>query len=130
MSVEFLTNEWFDEQERIKGSIAGLEMNEKLAQLVANLIIDIGDGSTYDACYRGGFLEKGHADTAEATIHLPAKIAYNGLILGNTGQAVAAMMSGKIKLDGNKMTLMALANARPTETHKQFMSKLKEVTTI
>lgn len=130
MVVRFLSDDWFEMQGTIKGSVEGLQINEKLAAMVANLVIENEEGELFEACFRGGFLEKGHGSDASATITLPEMIAYKGLVLGDTGQAVGAMMSGKVKVEGSKTALMALASARPTETQKEFTKRLKEATKI
>lgn len=125
MTHAFLSDEWFDEHDRL---MQGVEMPGALSKVVANLRIKRSDTSVFEARIDGGFIRKGFSDAASATIAAYEETIYKALVLGDVKSAMPAVFSGKLKIDGDKATLVKLALAPPTESQQSFTGRLKQMT--
>jgi alkyl sulfatase BDS1-like metallo-beta-lactamase superfamily hydrolase len=126
MTLKFLSDEWFAAYD---AGCQGVQVAAALANSISNLRIRRA-GAEIETSYVGGFMRKGFHEKATATISVDDKIVFEAIVLGNFKAAFPALFKGKIKIEGNKATLIALAGIAPTESQKTLYAKLKEITEV
>jgi hypothetical protein len=127
MPHRFLSDEWFAVYNRLRENV---EIPDKLAELLVNLNVRLNDGSQLAARMQDGFIHKGHADGAIATIAAPEQIIYNGIVLGDLKSALPAVFAGDLRIDGSKAALIKLAGVAPTPSQRAFTEQLRQITTL
>jgi len=125
----FLTDEWFEQVEKM-GSEAG-ELN--LPPALANMIINLKVSDTeqdIEANFADGLLHRGLNDAATTTLLLDRSILQSIITDFDTNQIMGAFMSGKIRVEGDMSQLMAVQTARPSSEQKELYTRIKSMTTM
>lgn len=123
----FLTDEWFNEVERLGDEAGDLNLPPALANMSMNLNVTDSEGGDVQAYLSEGKLKKG-TTTAPTTLNL-TKDAIKDLAFDfDMNKAMQAFMSGKIRVDGDMSQLMTLQSAQPSNEQKQLFEKIIAIT--
>ena len=123
----FLTDEWFNEVERLGDEAGDLNLPPALANMSMNLNVTDAEGSDVQAYLSEGKIKKG-STSAPTTLNL-SKEALKDLVFDfDMNKAMQAFMSGNIRVDGDMSQLMTLQSAKPSDEQKQLFEKIMAIT--
>jgi hypothetical protein len=74
-------------------------------------------------------VDNGHLEDPDLTVTVDYDTAKAILVDGDAQAAMAAFMSGRIKIDGDVALLLALQNAPVDPAHQELARKIREITT-
>ena len=127
MGVKFLSDEWFAKVAELTEEAGDIEVPAPLAELTVNMTVATDDGEKKVHMAKGVF-QNGHADGAPATIILPADLAKQLFIEGDTQAGMQAFMSGQMQVEGDVSQLMVLQSVQPTDDMKDLADEIKGIT--
>jgi putative sterol carrier protein len=128
MTYAFLSEDWFNEAHSIREKYTG-ELPEITAVIKINQVITdvpFGDGeilSFIDTSSGRLSMEPGSLDDADATVTTDYDTAKALFVDLDQATAMQAFMSGKIKVQGDMMKMMALQTAVP---ENEFTGKIAD----
>jgi putative sterol carrier protein len=125
----FLTNEWFEQVEKMGQEAGELNLPPALANMIVNLKLSDTD-QDIEANFTNGLLHRGLNDAATTTLLLDRSILQSIITDFDTNQIMGAFMSGKIRVEGDMSQLMAVQTARPSTEQKELYSRIKSMTTM
>jgi putative sterol carrier protein len=125
----FLTNEWFEQVEKMGQEAGELNLPPALANMIVNLKVSDTD-QDIEANFTNGLLHRGLNDAATTTLLLDRSILQSIITDFDTNQIMGAFMSGKIRVEGDMSQLMAVQTARPSTEQKELYSSIKSMTTM
>ncbi|WP_298807242.1 SCP2 sterol-binding domain-containing protein [uncultured Psychrobacter sp.] len=125
----FLTDEWFEQVEKMGNEAGELNLPPVLASMVVNLKVAEAD-KTIEANFANGLLHRGLNDNATTTLLLDRDILQSIITDFDTNQIMGAFMSGKIRVEGDMSQLMAVQTARPSAEQKELYTRIKSMTTM
>ena len=135
MTHMFLSEEWMAAARAIREKCADQIPEVTTSIRINQVIIDVpfGDGevrSYLDTSSGSVSMELGELDTADATITTDYATAKALFVDQDQAIAMQAFMSGKIKVQGDMMKMMALQTAVPSnEFTEQIAEEIKSITT-
>ena len=118
MGFQFLSDQWFDEAERLRAEI-NPEVPDAIKDLVINLKVTGAPDGDVEARMAGGKFEKGLADDAPTTLTVPFEVALAMFIQGDQNAAMQAFMSGQITVEGDMTKVMTLQAVTPSPESKK-----------
>ena len=125
----FLTDEWFEQVEKMGNEAGELNLPPVLANMVVNLKVAEAD-KTIEANFANGLLHRGLNENATTTLLLDRDILQSIITDFDTNQIMGAFMSGKIRVEGDMSQLMAVQTARPSAEQKELYTRIKSMTTM
>jgi len=112
----FLSDEWLEETRRIRAEYAGaipeVPLSVRMNQVVQE--VPFGSGVIHahvDTSSGRPMLEIGHLEQPDVTVTLSYETARALIVDGDAQTAMAAFLSGKIRIDGDITKMMALQSA-------------------
>ena len=123
----FLTDEWFNEVDRLTAEAGDLNLPPALANTKINLKITNTANGDVNAALENGVLKKGETD-ATTTINIDHETLKAIALKGDMNEAMNAFMSGKIRIDGDMGQVMALQTAKPSVEQKDLFKKIYAMT--
>jgi SCP-2 sterol transfer family len=134
MTHPFLSNEWMDAARDIRAKYHDQVPKVTTSIRINQVITDVpfGDGtvtSYLDTSSGDVVMELGELEGADATVTTDYATAKAMFVDGDQAVAMQAFMSGKIKVQGDMMKLMAMQTAMPQDdVSKQIAAEIKEIT--
>ena len=113
----FLSDEWFNEVDRLTAEAGDLNLPPTLANSKLNLNVTNTANGDVSASLQNGILKKGATD-ASTTINIDEQTLIAIALKGDMNEAMNAFMSGKIRIDGDMGQVMALQTAKPSVEQK------------
>ncbi|AWT49476.1 SCP-2 sterol transfer family protein [Psychrobacter sp. YP14] len=123
----FLTDEWFNEVDRLTKEAGELNLPPALANMKLNLKVTNTANGDVDASLVDGVLKKGASD-ANTTINIDEETLKAIALKGDMNEAMNAFMSGKIRIDGDMGQVMALQTTKPSAEQKELFKKIYSMT--
>lgn len=125
----FLTDEWFEQVEKMGQQAGELNLPPALANMIVNLKVSDSD-QEIEANFADGLLHRGLNDDATTTLLLDRTILQSIITDFDTNEIMGAFMGGKIRVEGDMSQLMAVQTARPSAEQKALYSDIKSMTTM
>lgn len=123
----FLSDEWFNEVDRLTEEAGNLNASPSLANMQMNLNVTESTNGNVEAHLADGILKKGYVD-ADTTVIIDESTLKNVLFDGNMNKAMEAFMSGKIRIEGDMSQMMALQSVKPSIEQKELFKKIYAMT--
>jgi len=127
MAVTFLSDEWFQEVERLQQEASPIDVPEQLANLDLNLDVAADQGNV-EMCMTGGKFQKGFHEGAPIKMALSSDLAMKIFIEFDQSAAMQAFMAGQLTVEGDMSQLMALQTVQPSADQKQLLNNILELT--
>ena len=118
----FLTDEWFNEVDRLTAEAGDLNLPPSLANTKINLNVTGTANGDVSAALENGVLKKGETE-ANTTINIDVETLKAIALKGDMNEAMNAFMSGKIRIDGDMGQVMALQTAKTSPEQKDLFKK-------
>lgn len=125
MSVQFLTESWFDKIQELRTQAGDIEISDSLKGVKINVTAD-----GVEMCLNEGFFEKGHDNDAPATLIVTKDLAYRLLIENDQSAGMQGFMSGELRVEGDMSQIMSLQTVQPSDDQKALQAKIQEVTEV
>lgn len=125
----FLTDEWFEQVEKMGSEAGELNLPPALANMIVNLKVSDTD-KDIEANFADGLLHRGLNSNGTTTLLLDRSILQSIITDFDTNQIMCAFMSGKIRVEGDMSQLMAVQTARPSAEQKELYKRIKSMTTM
>ena len=125
----FLTDNWFEEVEKMGNEAGELNLPPALENMVINLKVTDGD-EVIESHFANGLLHKGLNAEATTTLLLDRNTLQSIITDFDMNEIMGAFMSGKIRVEGDMSQLMALQTARPSDEQKALFKVIKSMTTL
>ena len=125
----FLTDEWFEQVEKMGSEVGELNLPPALANMIVNLKVSDTE-KDIEANFADGLLHRGLNSNGTTTLLLDRSILQSIITDFDTNQIMGAFMSGKIRVEGDMSQLMAVQTARPSAEQKELYKRIKSMTTM
>ena len=125
----FLTDNWFEEVEKMGNEAGELNLPPALENMVINLKVTDGD-EVIESHFANGLLHKGLNAEATTTLLLDRNTLQSIITDFDMNEIMGAFMSGKIRVEGDMSQLMAVQTARPSAEQKELYTRIKSMTTM
>lgn len=119
--AQFLSQAWFDEVAALNAQSGELNLPPSLDSLVLNATVEQDTPTLLHL--RGGIIHQGHTDGAVSTITIDGDTLGNIIKTGDTSLAIEAFMMGKIRVDGDMSSVMALQSAKPSPEQRHYLNR-------
>ncbi len=125
MPVEFLSSEWFDRAHQIIEELGGLDLPSEAESVFVDIFVPDGPSGPIEVHLRGGVLSSGFAQNAPTKLTMPFALTYAIFIKTDKLAAMKALVTGKVKVDGELSRLMSLAQiGGPSPLIQTFQEKV------
>jgi putative sterol carrier protein len=134
MPYQFLTPEWMDAAKAIRekhaAEAAKVTTSIRMNQVITNVPFGEGTVKTYlDTSTGDVVMELGELDTPDLTITTDYDTAQKLFVDQDPAAGMQAFMSGKIKVQGDMMKMMAMQTSMPQdEAAKEIAKEIKDIT--
>ncbi len=134
MPNPFLSDEWMADVKVIRakyeGQTSAVAQSIRVNQVVTGAPFGDGTVKSYiDTSSGSVVMELGELEAADVTVTTDYDTARKMFVEGDQAAAMQAFMSGKIKVQGDMMKMMALQTAMPTdEATKAIAEEIKVIT--
>jgi hypothetical protein len=134
MSHAFLSDDWMtavkEIRARYEGQVGTISMSIRINQVVTDVPFGEGTVTSYIDTSTGDLvMELGELEAADATITTDYATAKAMFVDQDQAAAMQAFMSGKVKVQGDMMKLMALQTAMPNDSaSQQIAEEIKAIT--
>jgi len=127
MAFQFLSDEWFQEVDKLIAAAGDLQIPPAMKAVEVNVTITSPAGST-DLFMKDGLFTQGHQPDAEASITLSEELARKIFVDGDAAAGVQAFLAGEMKLEGDLKKLVAMQTVEPSEPQKALTKKIAAIT--
>lgn len=124
----FLTEEWFSKVDELTAQAGDLNLPASLANLTMNLVVSDETTGNTELSLAGGVIKKGLSDSAKTTLRMDAETLRKVFLEFDMTAAMQAFMTGKIKVEGDMLQLMALQTAKPSAEQKALFKNVLQHT--
>ena len=134
MTHQFLSDEWMAAAKEIRAKYEGqtpkIATSLRINQVVTDVPFGEGTVASYIDTSSGDLVtDLGELEGADATVTTDYTTAKALFVDGDQAVAMQAFMSGKIKVQGDMMKIMAMQTAMPNDEISQKISEeIKEMT--
>jgi putative sterol carrier protein len=134
MTYQFLTEEWMTAakaiREKYADQVPAVTVSIRMNQVITD--VPFGDGtvkSYLDTSSGSVEMELGELETADLTVTTDYDTARKVFVDQDQAAGMQAFMSGKIKVQGDMMKMMAMQTGMPqTDITKQVAEEIKAIT--
>jgi len=134
MAHQFLSDEWMvaarEIRARYQGDSVKIPVGVRMNQIITGVPFGEGTVATYTDTTSGSLdIDLGHLETVDVTVTTDYTTARNIFVEQDPNFTMQAFMSGKIKVEGDMLKMMALQGAMPQdETAKIIAAEIKSIT--
>jgi hypothetical protein len=128
MAFQFLSDEWFNEFDKIRASFGDMDIPDKLVGITINLTVTDGPEGEKHVHFKEGSFVKGHSDDAMTTLTLPFDLCKKALLGNDTKAAMKGFMTRKIKVKGDMSKMLTLASIKAEGDMEALRLKAWEMT--
>ena len=134
MPHPFLSDEWMAEAKAIRQRYAGqtgtVTQSLKINQVVTDAPFGEGTVQSHIDTSSGDFvMDLGHLDDADVTVTTDYATAKAIFVDQDQAAGMQAFMTGRIKVQGDMMKMMAMQTAMPQDdTAKKIAAEIKDIT--
>ena len=134
MTHQFLTEEWMTAakaiREKYADQVPAVTVSIRMNQVITD--VPFGDGTVrvfLDTSSGAVDMELGELDTPDLTVTTDWETARKIFVDGDQAAGMQAFMSGKIKVQGDMMKMMAMQTSMPQDDiAKQIASEIQAIT--
>lgn len=137
MSHPFLSSAWMDEaraiREKYAAEAAKVTASIRMNQVITDVPESVGSGDTIrafmDTSSGDVVMELGELEAPDLTLTIDYDTARKIFVEQDQAAGMQAFMSGKIKVQGDMMKMMAMQTSMPQDDiAKQIASEIKQIT--
>lgn len=127
MRYPFLSDEWFTEVDKLIAAAGDLQIPEPMRVAKVNITVT-GAGGSYQLAMREGLFSRGHDPSFQTSLTVGEDIARKIFVEGDAAAGVQAFLEGKIQVDGDLATVVAMQTVEPSEPQKKLSRQIAAIT--
>ena len=127
MSYQFLSDEWFQEVDRLIAAAGDLQIPAAMKAVEVNVTVTAPTGNT-QLFMKDGLFTRGHKDSAPTKLTIASELARKIFVDGDAAAGVQAFLEGKMQVEGDLAKLVAMQTVEPSEPQKQLTKKIAAIT--
>jgi hypothetical protein len=126
MPNPFLSDEWFEEAQRIGSDIAP----PGATSITLNVVVTDSPNGDQELHLKGGNFGRGLVEGAPTKATVPYDVARQLFVDGNPQVAMQAFMSGQLRIEGDMSQLMMMQSSvmAPNERQLALHQRLRDIT--
>jgi len=127
MRYPFLSDEWFTEVDKLIAAAGDLQIPEPMRVAKVNITVTTASGST-QLSMKDGLFTRGHDPSFSTSLTVAEDIARKIFVDGDAAAGVQAFLEGKIQVDGDLATVVAMQTVEPSEPQKKLTRQIQAIT--
>jgi ribosomal protein S4E len=127
MRYPFLSDEWFAEVDKLIAAAGDLQIPDAMKTAKVNITVTSASGTTQLAM-RDGLFTRGHDPSFSTSLTVGEDIARKIFVEGDAAAGVQAFLEGKIQVDGDLATVVAMQTVEPSEPQKKLTRQIAAIT--
>ena len=127
MRYPFLSDEWFTEVDKLIAAAGDLQIPEPMRVAKVNITVTSAGGS-HQLAMREGLFSRGHDPSFQTSLTVGEDIARKIFVEGDAAAGVQAFLEGKIQVDGDLATVVAMQTVEPSEPQKKLSRQIAAIT--
>jgi hypothetical protein len=127
MPYQFLSDEWFQEVDRLIAAAGDLEIPDAMKAVEVNVTVTSPGGNT-ELFMKDGLFTRGHQPSAPTKLTIESALARKIFVDGDAAAGVQAFLEGKMQVEGDLAKLVAMQTVEPSEPQKALTKKIAAIT--
>jgi hypothetical protein len=127
MPYQFLSDEWFQEVDKLIAAAGDLKIPPAMKAVEVNVTVTSPTGNT-ELFMKDGLFTRGHQAGAGASLTIASDLARKIFVDGDTAAGVQAFLEGKMQVEGDLAKLVAMQTVEPSEPQKRLTKQIAAIT--
>ena len=127
MPYQFLSDEWFQEVDRLIAAAGDLKIPDAMKAVDVNVTVTAPGGNT-ELFMKDGLFTRGHQPSAPTKLTIESALARKIFVDGDAAAGVQAFLEGKMQVEGDLAKLVAMQTVEPSEPQKALTKKIAAIT--
>jgi len=127
MPYQFLSDEWFQEVDRLIAAAGDLEIPDAMKAVEVNVTVTSPGGNT-ELFMKDGLFTRGHQPSAPTKLTIESALARKIFVDGDAAAGVQAFLEGKMQVEGDLAKLVAMQTVEPSGPQKALTKKIAAIT--
>jgi len=127
MPYQFLSDEWFQEVDRLIAAAGDLKIPDAMKAVEVNVTVTSPGGNT-ELFMKDGLFTRGHQPSAPTKLTIESALARKIFVDGDAAAGVQAFLEGKMQVEGDLAKLVAMQTVEPSEPQKALTKKIAAIT--
>ena len=127
MRYPFLSDEWFAEVDKLIAAAGDLQIPDAMKTAKVNITVTSASGDK-ELAMRDGLFTRGHDSSFATKLTVGEDIARKIFVEGDAAAGVQAFLEGKIQVDGDLATVVAMQTVEPSEPQKKLTRQIAAIT--
>jgi hypothetical protein len=127
MPYQFLSDEWFQEVDRLIAAAGDLKIPDAMKAVEVNVTVTAPGGNT-ELFMKDGLFTRGHQPGAPTKLTIESALARKIFVDGDAAAGVQAFLEGKMQVEGDLAKLVAMQTVEPSEPQKALTKKIAAIT--
>jgi hypothetical protein len=127
MPYQFLSDEWFQEVDRLIAAAGDLAIPDAMKAVEVNVTVTSPGGNT-ELFMKDGLFTRGHQPSAPTKLTIESALARKIFVDGDAAAGVQAFLEGKMQVEGDLAKLVAMQTVEPSEPQKALTKKIAAIT--
>jgi hypothetical protein len=127
MRLTFLSDEWFAKVDELIAAAGDLQIPEPMRDAKVNVTVTAANGET-KLHLEHGLFKQGHHPAFTTTLTVGDEIARKIFVEGDAAAGVQAYLEGKIVVDGDLASVVAMQTVEPSEPQRRLTRQISAIT--
>jgi hypothetical protein len=127
MRYAFLSEDWFTEVDKLIAAAGDLKIPDAMKTAKVNITVTSPSGNR-ELAMRDGLFTRGHDPTFTTSLTVGEEIARKIFVEGDAAAGVQAFLEGKIQVEGDLATVVAMQTVEPSDPQKKLTQKIAAIT--
>jgi hypothetical protein len=128
MRLEFLSDEWFNKVDELIAGAGDLKIPDAMRTAKVNITVKTAKGGEAKCFLQDGLFKRGHEPGFTTSLTLDESIARKIFVDGDAAAGVQAFLEGKIQVEGDLATVVAMQTVEPSEPQMALTRKIAAIT--
>jgi hypothetical protein len=127
MRLTFLSDEWFSKVDELIAAAGDLQIPEPMRTAKINVTVTSTSGNK-DLHLENGLFKRGHNPAFATKLTVGEDIARKIFVEGDAPAGVQAFLEGKIQVDGDLATVVAMQTVEPSAPQQRLTQQISAIT--
>jgi hypothetical protein len=127
MRLTFLSDEWFTKVDELIAAAGDLQIPEPMRVAKVNITVTSASGTT-ELHLQDGLFKRGHVQAFTTKLSVGEDIARKIFVDGDAPAGVQAFLEGKITVDGDLATVVAMQTVEPSAAQQRLSRQIAAIT--
>jgi hypothetical protein len=127
MPYAFLSDEWFTEVDKLIAGAGDLKIPPAMKDAKVNITVTTANGSK-ELAMKDGLFTRGHDPSYATKLTVNEDIARKIFVEGDAAAGVQAFLEGKIQVEGDLATVVAMQTVEPSEQQMKLTRQIAAIT--